>query len=483
MREVAGHLPGLSADAVAWRVLEFTRGADALEVAVPVLTEAQVAQVTAHVRKASQTYLKTLPVARIAATIDRAVARLLDRDDPWRRKAERLLPLVSGYDPEMVRLSLTGFLKTFRLPELKTFIAEDFADPGLLDDFQPRPKGGFAKAQGPDLLLHVWAGNVPGLPLWSLIAGLLVKAGTVGKLPSAEPLMAGWFVKLLAEIDPQLADCIAIVWWKGGDEAQERMWLTQADTVVAYGGTAALEAIRGRVPVTTRFLPHGHKVSFAMIGREALDARRGPAVARLAAWDVMRYDQQGCYSPQMVFAERGGAVSPRDLAGYLAAELAALAVRFPRRALPLGEAASLAAWRDGEEMKGFAQPGRALLADPAGGWCVSYADAPEDLAPSGLNRSVTVVAVDDLHDAVPRVAPFKRFLQSAGVAAGPERLVRLADALGRVGVTRLCALGRMTAPEAGWHHDGRFNLLDLVTITEIERSAEDAAEGFAHYAD
>ena len=26
----------------------------------------------------------------------------------------------------------------------------------------------------------------------------------------------------------------------------------------------------------------------------------------------------------------------------------------------------------------------------------------------------------------------------------------------------------MTAPEAGWHHDGRFNLLDLVEITEID---------------
>ena len=41
----------------------------------------------------------------------------------------------------------------------------------------------------------------------------------------------------------------------------------------------------------------------------------------------------------------------------------------------------------------------------------------------------------------------------------------------------------MTAPEAGWHHDGRFNLLDLVTLTEIEQSAEQAADAFAHYVD
>ena len=41
----------------------------------------------------------------------------------------------------------------------------------------------------------------------------------------------------------------------------------------------------------------------------------------------------------------------------------------------------------------------------------------------------------------------------------------------------------MTAPEAGWHHEGRFNLLDLVTLTEIEHSAERAADGFASYVD
>jgi hypothetical protein len=41
----------------------------------------------------------------------------------------------------------------------------------------------------------------------------------------------------------------------------------------------------------------------------------------------------------------------------------------------------------------------------------------------------------------------------------------------------------MTSPEAGWHHDGRFNLLDLVRITEIEARAETAAEDLASYAD
>jgi hypothetical protein len=93
-----------------------------------------------------------------------------------------------------------------------------------------------------------------------------------------------------------------------------------------------------------------------------------------------------------------------------------------------------------------------------------------------------VSAVDHLEDVVPLVAPHARFLQTAGIAAEPQELFRLAEALGRVGVTRLCALGAMTAPEAGWHHDGRFNLADLVRMVEIEQSAERAADRLAPYA-
>ena len=48
---------------------------------------------------------------------------------------------------------------------------------------------------------------------------------------------------------------------------------------------------------------------------------------------------------------------------------------------------------------------------------------------------------------------------------------------------RISAIGAMSSPEAGWHHDGRFNLLDLVRMVEIEQSAEIAADPLAPYAD
>lgn len=486
LHATAGYLPGLAPADVRWQPLVFASGATRLEVAVPVLSPQQMSALALRVKQASRLHLKTMTVSQIVAVVDRAIARLLDPGDPYRMQADQLLPIVSGYDAEMVRLGLTAFLKNFRAPQLHRFVAEDFANPKVLDEFQPRPKGGAAKAFGPELLVHSWAGNVPALPLWSLVCGLLVKAGNIGKLPSAEPLFASLFARLLAEVHPPWADCLAVVWWKGGEQAQASALYAEADTVLAYGGNDSLEEIRRRLPVTTRFLPYGHKLGFGLVGAAALDTLRAPQTARLAAWDVMRYDQQGCYSPHVFYVERGGRVSPREFAQYLASELANLQHRFPRRALALEDAAAVAGWRQAFELQSMSAGGESageLIGEDGAAWGVAYADDARALAPTALNRNIQVIAVDALDHVITQLAGCQPFLQTAGVAASPAELFRLSELLGAAGVTRITAIGSMTSPEAGWHHDGRFNLLDLVRVVEIEQAAEWAADKLVPYAD
>ena len=126
-------------------------------------------------------------------------------------------------------------------------------------------------------------------------------------------------------------------------------------------------------------------------------------------------------------------------------------------------------------------PGGKVFFAETGSWAVSYQADGKFSSPSCLNRTIRVVGIDDLMQAPNFLAPYSAHLQTVGVAASPEALVTLASALGEVGVTRIAAIGDMTSPEAGWHHDGRFNLLDLVKITEIDGRAEDAAEQFAYY--
>ena len=477
----AGYLPGLKENKLTWQRLPFGQGETACEVEVPVLTPAQMTELAERVRTASQRHLKTRNLSYIIAVIDTAVARLLDEQDPYRQQLAEWLPRCSGLAPDMVRLGLNAFLKTFRALQLQRFVAEDFANPKMLDEFQPRPKGGWAKAVGPDLLLHVWAGNVPALPLWSLVSGLLVKAGTVGKVASAEPVFASLMARLLVEVEPRWADCLAVVWWQGGDVAQERVAFAQADVVLAYGGNDSLSALQQQVPITTRFLPHGHKLSFGMVAASALSIRKGQEVVQQAALDVMRYEQSGCYSPQVFYVAKGGRISPLEFAQRMVAELQALQPRFPRRALSLEEAAAVAAWRESQAMQSLSHPECTVLGqadDPA---CVVYSDQAMALQPTALMRSVLVVAVNHLGEVPALLKDARHVLQTAGLAASPEELMPLAQALGDVGVTRICAIGAMTSPEAGWHHDGRFSLLDLVRMVDIEASTELSAESFAPY--
>ncbi|WHX98120.1 acyl-CoA reductase [Neobacillus sp. DY30] len=482
MREKVGYLPDIGEEAVASKILTFTNKGETLEVEAPLLTIEQMQRVSEKVKQASTEVLKNMSIIEIISIIDTAIEVLLDRNSTYRKKAERMLPIVTGYDEEMIRLGLTSFLKKFRKHELQRFVVDDLGNPLLLDDFQPRVKRGFSKAVGPELILHVWAGNVPALPLWSLISGLLVKSGNIGKVSSAEPLFAGWFAQVLVEVAPQLKDCLAVVWWKGGDEEREKEFFTYPDVVVGYGSNTSLESMSHRIPVTTRFLPFGHKVSFGVIGSSALDSRKALTTAHHAAFDMIQFDQQGCYSPHIFYVQNGGNVSPEEFAQYLAQELESYQKRYPRRILTLEEMTASIHWRNQEEVSSFTNTTKQVFGQTDNHWTVVYEEGAA-FTPTCSNRSVKVIAFDNIEDILPNIQPYRKFLQSAGVAAAPKELFQWAEKLGNVGVTRITALGKMTSPESGWHHDGRFNLLDFVQMVDIEHSAEEFAENFAAYID
>ncbi|MCM3092616.1 MULTISPECIES: acyl-CoA reductase [unclassified Cytobacillus] len=483
MMEIAGYLPSTLKGEPEYKTLTFEGNDRKLDVQVPLLSQQQLDQVINVVKASAASVLKSLSVTEIIEIIDRVIEQLLDRSNPYRQKAEELLPIVTGYNEEIIRLGLTNYLKTFRKQNLQRFIAEDFGNPLLLDDFQPRVKKGFSKAVGANITVQVWSGNVPALPLWSLISSLIVKSGTIGKLPRAEPLFAGWFAKMIAEAEPKLADCLAVIWWKGGDEEKEKRVYQHADIVLAYGGNQALDSIKSRVPITTRFLPFGHKISFGIVSRVSLDSRKVWKTVRDAAYDVIRYDQQGCYSPHVFYVQNGGNIEPREFARYLAHELESFEKRYPRRSLSLEEAAKLVEWRQKEEFSLFTNQEKEILGEQNNSWVVVFDKAENELTPSCLNRVIRVVEVDELVDIPSYIENSRSYLQTAGIAASPKELFEIAELLGRVGVTRITRLGNMTAPEAAWHHDGRFNLLDLVNMVDIEHLAEEYSENLASYVD
>ena len=474
-------LPGLRDEEVGeWRTLEFgARGEVALR--VPVLTAGGLAAVMERAAAARDAYLAEAPVAHVAASIDRAVSRWLDPYSRWRRLAERALPAITGYSAPMVRKGLPGYLATFRLENLWRMLESELGDPRYLDGFQPRGRlGGRSRAYGPRLATHVFAGNVPGLAAQSLVAALLAKAACLGKAASEEPLFPALFAASLAEVDRRLGECLAIAWWPGGTEALEAVAFGRADAVIAYGSEATIGSIRARVPAETRFVAYNHKLSFGVVGREALAAEQVGETAARAAYDAAKYDQQGCLSPHLFYVERGGATQPRAFAAALARAMAAAEAGMPRGRLTLDEAAAIREARAAVEFRALDDGGVEVHASEGGtAWTVVYDEDPAFVA-SCLNRTVRVKPVDDVAAVPGLLAPVRRYLQTAGVALPDARLVALADRLGRLGLDRVCPLGQMPDPSPGWHHDGRYNVLDLLRWTDVEAPTSAGRWEFEH---
>lgn len=474
----AGFIPFIDESQIKYEPINFGRK----KVLVPHLSVDQLSILSKKVKVFSQQIKETYQVSEIIERIDQAILYLLNRSSKERRQLEKWLPYITRFDSEMIRFGITSYLKQFRKKELWRFLTEDFSNPIILDQFQPRVKGGFSKAIGPNLATHFWAGNVPGVPLWSLISSMLVKGGNIGKVSSSEPLFASIFARVLHTIDPMLAKSLAIVWWRGGDVERESVIGKLSDVVIGYGRNESLTSIKNRLPITTRFITYGHKVSFGIISRSSIDVEKVRQTVKDVAKDVMRYDQQGCYSPHAYFVQRDGKVSPEMFAKMLGHELSQLQRKYPRRDLSLERANALAKWQQQEKFQSFSKDGHKVFIDEQGAWTVVYASQGKDLL-TPLDRTVKIVPYQTIADVVSLLAPYENYLQTIGIACSPEELFNYAERLATIGVTRLSQVGQMTLPEPGWHHDGRFNLLDLVRFVDIDRSAELYSEQFAPYVD
>ena len=428
-----------------------------------------VADTAARLWAARKGYLARLPVAEIVAIVDQVVGLWLAPESPWLEAAGRRIAAATPYSEAMVRTGLTRLLGGCRKDALLALLEEELGDPAVLDGFRPRRTApGSHRAHGPGLTTHIFSGNVPGLPAISLIQALLVKSASLGKPASEEPVFPAMFARSIAAVDAKLASPVAILPWPGGDRTIEQAAFTASEAVVAYGSDAAVESVRGRLPANVRFVGHGHRVSFGVIGRESLDHASLDALAGRVAYDVSLFDQQGCVSAHLLYVERGGAVPPEAFAERLADAMAAFEGGMPRGKVSVEEAAAIQQARADVEFRELRdEPVRQWTSPGGTAWTVIYEDDP-GFVPSCLNRVVRVKPVMDLGEIPSLVRPFSRFLQTVGTAMSRLRRDRLAEALAPLGACRVCPIGQMPHPPLGWHHDGGFSLLPLLKWTAIE---------------
>ena len=413
-------------------------------------------------------HLARRPVHDILEVMDRCIRRWLDPDSDERRQAEAQLPATTGLSPPMLRHVLPLVFEEYRGERLGALLDAELGGRDGLDR-AVASDGGSHRAIGPKLSVHVLAGNLPGAGLDGTIFSLLVKSAVLVKAASAEPVLPALFARSLATVDPELGACLRVVHWPGGRADLENAAFGRADLVVASGSDASLASIRGRLGADTRFIGYGHKLSFGLVTRAGL-ADRGALAhwSRAAAYDVAVYDQLGCLSPQLVYVEEGGPVSPREFASALADDLAAWQITLPRGAMPTEAGSAVRRLRDRAEWQALAGKDVVLHVSPDGtDWTVIY-EADPTFAPSPLYRTVHVKPLHGPAHLAELLADWRPYLEAAGIAADPDEAARLGELLAGLGVSRVCPLGKMQRPPLNWCRGGRPRIGDFVRWTGSE---------------
>ncbi len=436
---------------------------DQVEIEVPVLTLDLILAITDHLLAFHDRVLMKRPVHSILKAVDSAIRQWQRPADHRRRLALAALPAITGFSPEMIERILEKPWAEYRLNKLKDLIKDKLLSYQTLDEFKRR-QNIQSRAFGPRLTTHILAGNIPGAGIPDLIIASVIKSANLVKTSSGEPLLPVLFAESIAKVDPELAQGLAVLWWRGGDQAIEQAAFSQSDWVIASGSNETIKEIQQRVKA--RFIGYGHRLSFGLIGKEVL--KNAKAIARRAALDVAMYDQQGCLSPHLFYIETGGAVPPKEFARLLADELEALSIKLPCGKISTGAASTLRQLKDLSEMREAASDEVAVFCGRKDlDWLVIY-EADPSFVPSPLYRVIRVKPLKDFSFLPSLLLSWTPYLQAAGVAVGKDRQKKVAESLGRLGVNRVCPIGKMQEPPIGWHQNGRSTLLDLVRWVGLE---------------
>ena len=310
------------------------------------------------------------------------------------------------------------------------------------------------------VVVHITPANAELLPFFAIVESLLV--GNINWLrPSSSE--QGMTIQLLhafihCDLTGHLANFVAVV---PVETKRLDLLLAHADGVSAWGGDTALGAIRQQLPDGCRWIPWGHKISFAWLKPDAINEE---SLLTLAD-DVCCFDQQACSSPQIVFVDSDDSAVLHDIGRRLAEAMQ------QRHALwhPLIPDEKAAA--DITSTIAFAQldavfsgADNALLAGD--GWRIIQQHTSA-ITPSPLFRTVLLRPLPQ-HKVMQTLRPWRTHLQTCGLVAADRDIIPLSQLLLAAGVNRICPVGKMHESYHGEPHDGIYALSQLarrVTVT------------------
>lgn len=366
----------------------------------------------------------------------------------------------------LLELGVPEYKAIRELRLIKQMISKEYIEKRIKREFGA-PLGGFSpddentpvrqewKPLG--VLLHIAAGNVDALPVFSVIEGLLTGNINILKLPSNDDGLSILILQDLIKIEPLLARFIFVFDYASHDiEAMKKM-MDAADGIVVWGGDAAVSAVRCTAAPNTRIIEWGHKISFAYVSGNAPDSE-----LEGIAYNICDTNQLFCNSCQGIF------VDTCDFNEVL---------KFSERFISVLERVS-------ETMPNFSNP--YLTAQKTLELYTERLEVPKSRKQVFYGRDCSIIAYDDMKltlsymfrncwvRPLPRerllseLRNYKNHLQTAALICNDSDKCAIESLLANTGVVRVTSGKRMSVGYCGMPHDGEFSLRRYMKIMSYE---------------
>lgn len=360
-----------------------------------------------------------------------------------------ILPLLRMSDISTERFE--AMAKLFCKEELeykcRIELGEDYPNPEALKNGTKR------KIYPLGILFHIAAGNVDGLPAYSVIEGLLTGNINILKLPTGDNGLSVRLLSELIQIEPDLKDYIYVFDVPSTDLETLKVFAKIADGIVVWGGDEAVKAARTMADITTKIIPWGHKLSFAYATEDVAEEE-----LYALALHICETNQVLCSSCQGIFVdtrEDGVLVS---VAERFFVQLKKANAEMGKTDIGMRGKNTIRLYKDSLEnnlqQKIYHEEGVSVL--------VKY---DSELELSYLFRNVWVKKLP--HEDMLRVLKkHKNHLQTCGLLCGEMQKEALTNLLARAGVVRITD-GNMSRTIAGEAHDGVYPLREYSRVVEF----------------
>ena len=307
---------------------------------------------------------------------------------------------------------------------------------GLTSESLPLPGHEVHSKEQPDVSLVILAANVPCLAAQSLLPLLSHGSAVVFKPSRREPHTARLLVESLCQVEPDLADAVAIFEQPEGSSIDLDSSLP--DRVVVYGQDATVSDVRKRFSgvQSANISEQGHSWSLVYLDSSCIDSSTLAAVAR----DIARFDQRGCLCPHVVITS----ASAQSLVLGLGEALCKVADELPATMSP-STLATLRQVRDTAVAAGLP-----VAKQPLDTGLVAAQSTEEAIEESPGGRCVRVFGGVSLDQLIERLKPLSAEIQSLALAVSTSSTGSARATVQAIGIDRVIEPGLMHAPDFTW---------------------------------